>query len=50
MQNSAPRNRRVENDDGLNGFAFSNTIDLEVFNAIHQIQSIGLDSVPIKFL
>jgi hypothetical protein len=37
-QNSAPRNRRVENDESLNGVAFSNTFDLEVFNAIHQIK------------
>jgi hypothetical protein len=27
-QNSATRNRRIENDEGLNGFAFSNTFDL----------------------
>jgi hypothetical protein len=51
-QNSSPINRRVENDEGLNGFAFSNTFELEVFNTIHQIKSnaIGLDGVPLTFL
>jgi Reverse transcriptase (RNA-dependent DNA polymerase) len=52
-QNSTTSNRRTTNNDvGSNEFAFSNTFDLEVFNAIHQIKSnaIGLDGVPLKFL
>jgi hypothetical protein len=42
----------VENNVGSDEFAFSNTFDLEVFNALHQIKSnaIGLDGVSLKFL
>jgi hypothetical protein len=42
----------VENNAGLDEFAFSNTFDLEVFNALHQIKSnaIGLDGVPLKLI
>jgi hypothetical protein len=42
------QNSRVENTVGSDEFAFSNTFDLEVFNALHQIKSnaIGLDVVP----
>jgi hypothetical protein len=42
----------VENNAGSYKFAFSNTFDLKVFNALHQIKSnaIRLDGVPLRFL
>jgi hypothetical protein len=50
-QNGATTNRRVENNAGSDEFAFSNTFDLEVFNALHQIKcNIELDGVLLKFL
>jgi hypothetical protein len=42
----------VEKNAGSDEFAFINTFDLEVFNAVLQIRSnaIGLDGVPLKCL
>jgi hypothetical protein len=37
----------VENNVGSDEFAFSNTFDVEVFIALHQMQL--LDGVPLKY-
>jgi hypothetical protein len=50
-QNGATSYRRVKNNAGSDELASSNTFDLEVFNALHQIKldATGLDGVPLKF-